>query len=320
MCLLWSQLAHGDPPACSLKLIMNTRIAAISTGIFVPSLVNGWRGYLQLDTGATFNVISPQFIGTLPPMLNREFAVGGLAPGDMWYSVLVPSVTYGSQTVYGHQFYVALQPLAPDHHLLGFLSAGWLNWFDFEYDPHGSSISYFSRDHCPGEVVHWPHTNYAKIPLHMLQDNRMAIPVRIDGHDLWAIIDTGATDSARDLGAAKSFFGIKPGEPGVQEIDGVGTVNGARITAYRHQFDSMTLEGVTFSHPWIGLTDETALHSARARHSAERAGDPVPDMLLGMHQLSQLHLYFAFGEQLLYATTVADEIEAAKKTSALPAP
>jgi hypothetical protein len=63
--------------------------------------------------------------------------------------------------------------------------------------------------------------------------------------------------------------------------------------AFTHTFKSLSMDGVAMNNPQlIILPDE---HSSQLGHYGK--------MLLGMKQLSHLHLYIAYKEQILYVTS-----------------
>jgi hypothetical protein len=69
------------------------------------------------------------------------------------------------------------------------------------------------------------------------------------------------------------------------------------VTALReqHRFHTLTFGGITVVNPLFVL--KPGLSGVRS------AGDPSPpDVTIGMNVLRKLHLYFAFGERMLYAS------------------
>ena len=49
-------------------------------------------------------------------------------------------------------------------------------------------------DHCEGKVVYWPAKALATVPI-TINDYDIRVPVTVDGHNLMAVIDTGASTS-----------------------------------------------------------------------------------------------------------------------------
>jgi hypothetical protein len=222
--------------------------------------------------------------------------------------------------------------------------------YDVEMDFSEQQLTYFSQDHCPGHVVHWPNDAVTQVPIRiaarardyppaMLPDgagslsqdfvdmaialaNRTPIlgtdiraQVMLDGHSFLANIDTGLDISTINSAAAQEYFDVPlashqsdvpqthqdlpaQASPGTEAVV---------VTARRdqHRFHTLTFGGVTVVNPLFVLTGP-----ARAR----RAGEPAsPDITIGMNVLRKLHLYFAFGEQMLYVSTAAGQADTEEK-------
>jgi predicted aspartyl protease len=62
-----------------------------------------------------------------------------------------------------------------------------------------------SQNHCPGAVMYWPNTGVAAVPIRF-DGVHIVLPVKVDGYDLRATLDSGASETvmytrvARDLG------------------------------------------------------------------------------------------------------------------------
>ncbi len=74
----------------------------------------------------------------------------------------------------------------------GTLSPDVLRDFDVDIDFAHDSLSLISQDHCPGRVVYWTTTPSIAVPMNITGFGHVRVPVKIDGRDMMATLDTGA--------------------------------------------------------------------------------------------------------------------------------
>src|SRR6185503_15331452 len=86
------------------------------------------------------------------------------------------------------------------------------------------------------------------------------------------------------------------------EIDSRTNRFGSTRTEYGYQFKSLTMGDIGFANPRIVLTPSSG----------------GADMILGMHHLHGLHLYFAYGQHKLYVTSARGDIAAQKEAGGSP--
>jgi predicted aspartyl protease len=107
----------------------------------------------------------------------------------------------------------------------------------------------------------------------------------LDGKQVKATIDTGATTTVLDHDLAESMFGFKVDGPGVEKIGKSYSATGSIRDDYRTKFRSLDFSGVAVSNPVIRVSDLDGR-----------------EMILGMNHLSMLRVYFAFAEKVMYVT------------------
>jgi hypothetical protein len=185
-------------------------------------------------------------------------------------------------------------------------------------------MKYFSPDHCPGHVVYWPHAALSITPM-TFRDRHIRLPVKVDGKELTAEIDTGATNTSMNADAARRLFDIVPESAGNIPLNSQGMV-----AAFGRVFSTLDFEGVAVSNPHVvimpnlvGTKDPNNGFQTGSR--AKKVDDDVdrPDMLIGMDILKKLHLYIAFGEKRIYISeastpTQANEPPASAATASTP--
>ena len=306
LAVLWLSAAVIVAPAaetraedCTLKRMVELPMVDNATGSPVVSInIDGQPRDILLDTGGFWSLITPEVASGFPSYASPVQGQLGVGAIRLTKIVKVPSIDIGPTRFKNVEFF--LEP--PGYRLFdATLGADWLSQTDVEIDPVQQKVSLFAKDHCDGKVVHWPHQDFAIVDMRIDRvEHRLTIPMTLDGHQIEALIDTGAPESFLSLHAAKRLFDLAPDSPGM--IPGYPTVGEGekKITTWRHQFSSLEMNGIAFHNPWITI--------------AEMKGEG-PDLILGMHQLRALHLYFAYGEHKLYVTTAQGDIAAQAGTA-----
>jgi tetratricopeptide (TPR) repeat protein/predicted aspartyl protease len=262
-------------------------------------LIDGRPRNALLDTGGFWSMLNPsiaRYYGPKKAVIAGRLGLEGIKIDK---AVTAPSMQIGPVKIFNADFYVAPDDYSDNAVTLG---ANWLSRFDIEIDPVGSKVVFFPRDACGPEAVYWPHRDLAELPVTIDRvQNLVTIPLMLDGHEIRALLDTGATETYISERVAGQLFGLRPDSPGTQREEMDSDKAGSPRRLYRYQFGSLSLGGVTVPHPWMTIAPMTL---------------EGPDMILGMHQLIGLHLYFAYGERKLYATTTQGDIAAQKAGAA----
>jgi tetratricopeptide (TPR) repeat protein len=285
-------IAGAQAEDCALRRL--TEMPLVDNGgdrPIVTVLVDDQPRKMLLDTGGFWSMLDPSIAGAYKARPAPVEGLLGLNAIALSRAVKVPSVQLGIAKFSNIDFY-----LAPDRYVGadGTLGANWLQAFDIEIDPVKNTASFFSSDHCEGRVVYWPHQDVAEVPVRI--DNighRITIPLVLNGEEITALIDTGSSETYLNLRTAGRLFDLTSESPGMQQTSSRTDRNGVTRTEYRFQFKSLKMGDITFNNPWLTL--------------APMSG-PGPDMILGMHHLHALHLYFAYKERKLYATSARGDI------------
>ena len=205
----------------------------------------------------------------------------------------------------------------------GLISSNLLVNYDIDLDFPGNTMNYISRDHCPGAVMYWKADAIGVAPMRLVGNTRITVKVTLDDQTFDAFIDTGATTSFIGEKVAKYFFHLPLGAPGDKVTD---NINGEKvIKAYLHTFNKLTFGGVTIDHPQIDiLEDKMNRNGDKAQQTGNRAllnnaEMVLPNMVIGMNMLKDLHVYIAFGENRLYLTQTRTPATAPADTAAAAA-
>ena len=264
----------------------------------VSILIDDKPNDVLLDTGGFWSLIGPSFARQFGSYHSRIEGRLGLQGIRLNRAVQVPSIQIGSLKVPDVDFFEE-----PDGYIetAATLGANWLARMDVEIDPVVKKVTFFPSNHCRNEIVNWPHSDLAELPVTVDQgQNLITIPLELDGQEIRALIDTGSPETFLSARAAKQLFGIE-GDPSAMETNFDRT--GRARSSYRHRFHSLKMGDIVFRDPWLVIAPMIR-------------GDP--DIILGMHDLSSLHLYFAYREHKLYASTVRGD-DAARRMADGPA-
>jgi predicted aspartyl protease len=188
----------------------------------------------------------------------------------------------------------------------GILGPDFLSLYDLDLDFANRKVSLFLSDHCPGKAVYWT-TDYAVVDFHK-QDGHIILPMTLDGHDIYATLDSGSNDTMIAQHIARQTYDIDDNTPGVEKEDHPG--NGDFIVS-RYRFKSLSAGGLTVNKPLIYILPDLAEESFRRKHTDSVDVDPIDgpqldaaSLLLGMNVLSKLHVYISYKEDKVYLSAV----------------
>ncbi len=162
--------------------------------------------------------------------------------------------------------------------------------FDVEIDPANNTVNLFKPFNCDRSPVYWTKEAATEIPMEVGAQGHIFVKASIDGQRVRAIVDTGAPTSFLSAATAEAFFGLKPGDAGMEEIGAAKNRDGSSEPVFRHRFSTLDMDGVVFQRPWIKISKNTL--SSRADF----------DLLIGVEQLRDLHLYISYKKHRIYTT------------------
>jgi predicted aspartyl protease len=220
--------------------------------------------------------------------------------------VRLPSITLGGFRQEGAYFFVAPDTNPNDNRspeFAGILAPDFLQHFDADFDFAAHKLNLFSPDHCPGLVVYWQAPTVAVVPFNLEKGDHISFPMELDGKKVNAVLDTGAARTILNLTIAQRIFGVDVNAPDVEKV---GQLNGGFSAAvYRRRFKTLSVQAVTVVNPMVFLLPDLVTGAVRqGPATGSLIGDHggLPDVLLGMPTLSQLHVYIAYKERKLYIT------------------
>ena len=290
---------------CSIKLQATVDMLMPGEGgqPLVPVTINGAPKLLLLDTGGFTTQLTRETVKELR-MRAREGRVelrdaSGNVSSDY---IIADTFTLGRLTAINHRLLVSPLSLGIAD---GLLSSDLMFAYDVEMDFGAGKLNYFSPDHCPGKVVYWEAPAIAEIPFVLRGNSQIHVPIKLDGKDFDALLDTGSTRSIISMPAARGAFGLSADSPGVIPAGNVN--NDPKLASYRHAFSALTFEGVSVNHPTFLLVPDR-MGDKEVRTGSIITGNPdikLPSLILGMDILRHLRIYFSVKEKKMYLSTAA---------------
>jgi predicted aspartyl protease len=280
----------------------------------IPVTINDQVKTFLFDTGGAMTQISRK----AAEELKLDIVNSNIQMYDVNGNISRKGTTADKLVIGRMAFSRVFMPVTPFDGIDGLISSNMLVNYDIDLDFPSNTMNYISRDHCPGAVMYWKADAIGVAPMRLVDNTRITVKVTLDDQTFDAFIDTGATTSFIGEKVAKYFFHIPLGAPGDKVKD---EINGEKvIKAYLHTFNKLTFGGVTIDHPQIDiLEDRINRNGDKAQQTGNRAlannvDVVLPNMVIGMNMLKDLHVYIAFGESRLYLTKTNTPAAAAAAT------
>ncbi len=263
---------------CTLAIVSKLPMDIVNAGVMtVPVTLNNKPFQMLVDTGDYYSIVTTRTAKILgvEPVPAGNFMLRG------WGGTLIDRFVNLDQFGFGRLSRDRTQFMVTPRDELNFdglLGADFLYFFDLDFDFAKASLNLISPNHCKGKVVYWTKGEYGLVPFDY-KDRSIQLTVMLDGKEVRAVLDTGASDTVMSLEKAEDLFGID--EKTLKDHKG------------RYPFKSLSFGDVSVSNPDITLVSE------KASKMLDWGG---PRLLLGMGVLRRLHLYISYKEETLYIT------------------
>ena len=245
----------------------------------IPLKVNGGDLQFIFDTGGETTQITREAAERLhlriqPTYLGMVNIAGGMVADRAFIDDLEIGRLHGKKLKF---------PLAPFRDIDGVLSLNFMLPYDIDVDFGTDKLNFFSQDHCPGGVQYWKADAVAAIPF-SIENGHIVVTIMLDGRQTQAILDTGAVDTAMRMEVARQVYELVPGDDATPEVGKVSDDDYKTLRRYVHTFKTMALGPVEVHNLRVGIRKDPFL----------------PQMIVGMNILRNLHIYFAFAERKMY--------------------
>jgi predicted aspartyl protease len=289
---------------CQLKQFASIPAAFTANGrIIVDVSLDNTPAKMLIDTGAGINMLGQAFVEERGlKVVESRGGVYGLTGKELHQMTRVSELRLGNAVARNPVFVVgALGSEGSNGGPVGIFGADYLAQYDVEIDPTGGFVKLFSPDHCPGNVVYWTN-EYFRLPAHLTADHHLEAQIMVDGQELKAMIDTGAPMTTMRLATARDVFGIESVSPGGRAPGQISGVDGVKIEAFRHKFQSLTFGDITLHDTQMMIADIDAGKGAYDFGTRVMGNHTQADVIIGMSLLRQLHIFIAYSEPAIYFT------------------
>ena len=223
----------------------------------------------------------------------------------------LPSITLGRLRQEGVYFMVLPGEESSDDPPIevfgGILGSEMLRNVDVDFDFGANKLNLVSPDHCAGNVVYWQAPAVAVVPMTLNQFGHIMFRMELDGRRVNTMLDTGFSQTTLNLDTARRTFRVDLNAPDVEKIGQLS--GGYSADTYRRRFKTLAVEGVTINNPEVDMLPNMM---GNVNPGAPRTGSIIresqnglPDLVLGMNVLRQMHVYIAYKERKLYITAAA---------------
>jgi len=230
-----------SPESCRLETTVNVPVTFVDGVPTVLATVSGQRVRFMIDTGAAYTLLTPATVDRLKAKASRYngyvVGIGGPVPYQETYA---GDLKLDGLKVTGEDFVVVgLPQQAPnDTPIDGIIGVDILAHFNIALDfPHDRFLM-FRRGSCASSFPF--HGEFASEPLLASRLYAYVIPVKIDGHEIDAAVDTGAARTLFEQTrlTAAAIEGEEIGHP--SRAAGIG---GKTATVHHQLFASVVIGG-----------------------------------------------------------------------------
>jgi predicted aspartyl protease len=273
---------------CSAKRIGEISVATLNGVPFVTLLANGVPVTLLLDTGAERTVLTPasaQRVGAQPPRVEFDRRLRGIGGTLPIREVELQRFTIGGVPIPWRRIAVAPTTLPTLFFgpLDGVLGADALSYFNVDIDLSRHRMILHDQPPCRDVAPDWAEP-YVGIATGRSAAEHLFFPVRLDGREIIAIIDTGARISTLTSKAALALGvsdAVLSGDRSITVRGAAGELVAARI----HRFSRVEVAGDAIRDP------ELIVANLNLRDA---------DLVLGFDFISSRRVWLSYGSRRIF--------------------
>lgn len=294
--------AHAEQQ-CAMQKLASFDLKYLANGMpSIPVLIAGKEETMAVDVSNPYSFLYADYgdaEGFNPPMPNENWR-GSANPSKELYEV--PELVIGGTSGKDVVFVRMKGPRKLGNDVVGELASDMLSRFDVELDLKNNKMNLFSGQHCAGNVVYWTKSPYAVLTF---KNDRIGHPyflMDLDGKTIVVSMSLWPGPARMSMDTAKRIFDINENSFGVTQVASPS----ADDLRYRFPFKELNMNGMAIKNPKIDLS--TKLKECRSDVTSYERNKPSrcfggSDLYLGLEQMKQLHLFYAFSEGLLYVTS-----------------
>ena len=270
---------------------------------FVSLAVNNTSLNLLLDTGDFVTSLAPGAAQRLALPASSEPSLQMTGIGGAYAAPVVEAsdVEYLSQHVPNVSFPVLPDSeFQPEEHIDGLFGANFLSAYSVEMDFPGHKLRFFKPGGgCGVSAPAWT-AHATRLQATDAGHQLLLIPVRVDGVELNALIDTGSEDTSITKDAAASIGITAAAMRGDERITEQGL---GESTERMHKFASISIGNSTFDRPMLAVDDAPSPIQQNVQ-VATAAAMPVPhrgvDVILGANFLFKKRLFIDYAQGAVF--------------------
>jgi clan AA aspartic protease (TIGR02281 family) len=286
------------PSKCNYAEIAQLPLRYAGTALqpAVAGVIDGVPAVMLVDTGSPGNYL------TMTATLKRELPlrvtmkqIQGVSGKSRLYTARLKDFSVGTISSPGRKELPVIKSMASTPGFDAIIGAPFLLQADLEVDLRAKQIKFFRGQDCDHTPLNYWEESATELPFARArgQSPNPHFKVLINGKEVDAIIDTGASGTVMTLEAA-TRIGIDVKAPGTRPLgtdSGIGT---RRVARWNVPVKSVQIGDETIGNVHLGVIDSQSEYT--------------PDLLLGQDFLRAHHVLFAMSQQKLYIAYIGGDI------------
>jgi len=246
-------LLAADPPKCRLVRIDDWPVQLIRGLPVIEGSINGKKIGVLLDTGADASLITSATAERLEiSTWGRGEYMTGVGGESRVRETRISELRIGEAVRKRMSVRVSGErPIAGVDFILG---DDFFKQLDIEFDYAKGVVRLFKPRDCKGVFLAYWDSNALELP--MAGDNRIVVPIKVNGRAAHAIVDSGASSSVVALSFAEKL-GITPETAGVVPSGCASGIGAEIVRSWVARFDSLDIAGQTVRDPRLHVAELT---------------------------------------------------------------
>ena len=291
------------PDKCTLAKIAEWPVRPGRGSPIVDGMINGQKVGVILDTGSTTYLLRSAAVrlGLIRhASAGRAIGIGGVTAVE---SASIDSFEIGATVRNNWRMRVVGEvDFGGDYAIL--LGEDFFHKADVEFDLAHNAVRLFQARDCDGTgLAYWATENASMAVLDPISNAfpRIELKVKVNGHPVHALLDSGANHSVLTKAQAAAL-GVTPQTAGVLAVGCSGGLGAKKIESWVGQFESVGIGNEVIRDPKLHFADLWKYSSYAQTGSRVQQTVVNPDMLLGADFLRSHRVLIAHSQQKMYFT------------------
>jgi predicted aspartyl protease len=294
--------ARASAAACQLIQVAELPVTMAGNAPLVSVSINGQPAMMLLDTGASNSLLlhsAAKAMRLAVQQRGESYGAGGSSEaGSAW----IKDFSLAGATVHDLNILVTGPLTTTPLGFVGLLGEDLLSHWDMELDLSAGKVRLFSPKNCTGDqVVYWAPAYFMAELLPDTHTNWLRATVQLNGHEIEAMFDSGASRSVVTTDAVRRAALIPTSSPAASE-----SARGIAGKEFRSEvaiFSTLSIGQETIQNAQLRIADlfgkdtRTALGSSIPQMSIN-----APEMLVGADFFLARRVYVARSQGKIYFT------------------